>query len=667
MRGERAKRESVRRTAERQKKSGPSWAVRMKTAAERKELSPFKDDSIGGKATSFFFTNFPEKWSESTLWLKFKEFGRIVDVFVARKTNSRGRKFGFVRFIGIKEVKEMEEKLNKVQWENFRLKANVARYGRKSTIPSQPPPKSVTVKSVIVNAPSSDAGGNGAPSYAEAVRNVTPPPRGVTGTVEANPRKSAEDNVIQILPSPETKLRMGKVLLGEVQNYDLLTNVHEFTRIEGLVDVKLSYIGGFYVMLEFRTTQAAQDYLRQANSVWSAWFRKLHAWSPDFQVKVRLASLSIIGVPPHIWRSEVFSEVAAIWGKVIIPHWCPDDTRNMALGRVAVATSVPQAINDRVEVVVEGIKFNVLVLEDIGESVKLVPQVKAGDGQHNGEELETDDSDGTFSFFDENEVRKLDGIATPGEIQAAQGESESHATRTGGEKFDDACRVNLGARRTEHQTHAGEILSDEAVPSSKEEVESNHSMSPIETKRSPTNPSPVFDKPNFCDKVQPESQKQITEYDALDDSVCFLDGEEEDLDISTWFWETKDNRRRKFKRDLKMKKMHSPCNCRTKVKRNGDGCRHAHLSGAMQVDAFIDPRLEDETSDSENLIRRNNRRILVINEGASPSSSSFHSTELFTEEVENTTNLGTGIGFKLEGFRDAVHESVKCLGEKFLQ
>ena len=42
---------------------------------------------MGGKATTFFFTNYPERWSEKMLWDRFKKHGRLIDVFVAKKRN----------------------------------------------------------------------------------------------------------------------------------------------------------------------------------------------------------------------------------------------------------------------------------------------------------------------------------------------------------------------------------------------------------------------------------------------------------------------------------------------------------------------------------------------------------------------------------------------------
>jgi len=42
--------------------------------------------------TSFFFTNFPDHFFAKDLWKVFQRWGRVLDVFISNKLNSRKRR-----------------------------------------------------------------------------------------------------------------------------------------------------------------------------------------------------------------------------------------------------------------------------------------------------------------------------------------------------------------------------------------------------------------------------------------------------------------------------------------------------------------------------------------------------------------------------------------------
>ncbi|MCI24899.1 RNA-binding protein 25-like, partial [Trifolium medium] len=79
---------------------------------------------------SFFISNFPEDCSSEDLWEEFARFGRVADVFIPKKVDKWGRRFGFVKY---KEVKEMEVLLSSLQdvWiGSFKLRVNKSRFVR---------------------------------------------------------------------------------------------------------------------------------------------------------------------------------------------------------------------------------------------------------------------------------------------------------------------------------------------------------------------------------------------------------------------------------------------------------------------------------------------------------------------------------------------------------
>ncbi|KAL4588761.1 hypothetical protein LXL04_001656 [Taraxacum kok-saghyz] len=129
---------------------------------------------------------------------------------------------------------------------------------------------------------------------------------------------------ISVTLPPSAMEEMGKRLLGRFKDYQRLNGFQNSWGIEGWGDVTCKYLGGLSIMLEFRDKQAARDFLQKAKEKWSQWFMTLNFWNEDHRNEDRFTSLYIRGVPLHAWRKEVFSEIAKLWGKVILPEECSE-------------------------------------------------------------------------------------------------------------------------------------------------------------------------------------------------------------------------------------------------------------------------------------------------------------------------------------------------------
>ena len=54
--------------------------------------------------TSFLFKNFSDEVRTAELWKTFSWFGRVGEVFIPKKLNRWGRRFGFAKFIDVENV-----------------------------------------------------------------------------------------------------------------------------------------------------------------------------------------------------------------------------------------------------------------------------------------------------------------------------------------------------------------------------------------------------------------------------------------------------------------------------------------------------------------------------------------------------------------------------------
>ncbi|KAI3508666.1 hypothetical protein L1887_23675 [Cichorium endivia] len=91
-----------------------------------------EDYSVNGKAITYFITDIPYDWKEADLWNLLRQYGTLVDVYIAKKRSKTNNRFGFARFIKIHNAAGFERTLNGVWCGNRKLKVNLARFERRS-------------------------------------------------------------------------------------------------------------------------------------------------------------------------------------------------------------------------------------------------------------------------------------------------------------------------------------------------------------------------------------------------------------------------------------------------------------------------------------------------------------------------------------------------------
>ncbi|KAL4573748.1 hypothetical protein LXL04_020565 [Taraxacum kok-saghyz] len=292
---------------------------------------PADDHSANGKATTFYFQNFPPSWDEKALWTLFKRYRTIVDVYIPKKLNAAKKRFGFARFLRVLDIPSFEKLLNSILIGNSKMDVNLAKYDKRAQAKKEP--------------------------HRPYGCRTPPPP----------PPSSAP------LSNSSNTLRSYVDAAKGPPYYHSLMNVKNFKEVESCQQINMRYLGGLRMLLEFEHVEAANLFLDGENERWKPWFSSISKWHHDITHNDRIASLVIQGVPPHAWCEETFSLIAGSWGTVIIPESCCEDNPNMAFGRVAIITNHPGIISSSFPIAIDNIKYSVNVLEDLEESAKLSP------------------------------------------------------------------------------------------------------------------------------------------------------------------------------------------------------------------------------------------------------------------------------------------------------
>nr|GEX01005.1 RNA-directed DNA polymerase, eukaryota, reverse transcriptase zinc-binding domain protein [Tanacetum cinerariifolium] len=120
----------VRNTSTIQDTNGWCWKFRNN---KQDSSIPIKNQfykEVEKIASSFYITNFPDYVDAKRLWVECQSYGRIVDAFITYKRSKAGKRFGFVRFLGVKNEEQLARSLASIWIGSYHLFAYVARFNR---------------------------------------------------------------------------------------------------------------------------------------------------------------------------------------------------------------------------------------------------------------------------------------------------------------------------------------------------------------------------------------------------------------------------------------------------------------------------------------------------------------------------------------------------------
>ncbi|PWA84232.1 hypothetical protein CTI12_AA161030 [Artemisia annua] len=281
--------------------------------------NPFQND-VEKIATSFFVTNFPDYIDAKQLWQVCEKHGRIVDAFIPNKRSKAGKRFGFVRFIGIKNKEDFAKSLADIWIGSYHMFASVAhfqRHGKTETKNTEG----------AVNRPQK-----------QDVANKT--------------ISLSDDELVQITNSME-------VALVKVKSVETMSNLYRIIKEEGFDKVKIHYIGGLWLWLHFQTIESCNVF--KSNTNLKSFFSHIKPVSKKFYMDERMVWVEILGLPLCAWGSNAFKKIASSVGRFMFFE--KDETGAMSLGRVCVATKHMNFISETTKVSIHGEEYDVFIHE----------------------------------------------------------------------------------------------------------------------------------------------------------------------------------------------------------------------------------------------------------------------------------------------------------------
>lgn len=288
---------------------------------------------------SFYFTRFPEEMGEKDMWLKFKKWRDLREVFIARHRNRNGRRYDFVCFKGVEDVKLLERQLDNMVIGGLKLHANLLKHGRERTTDKKA--NSEVQSKVGMNRSRACVDGQ-EHNRNDAVLNIGDvrmfnqhthqwtKPRSYANVLATGIRNVGKREIqgqkYQTLTTSHSSLqlnipmeqvkRFSNTWVGRLRKLSAFDKLEDEFMWEAGPEVKPKYLGDDMVLLVGLNDTRAEELCNAEEDKGISLFHSLEKWNPGLRTGYRLVWILCWGVPLHAWDINNISKIAAVVGEV---------------------------------------------------------------------------------------------------------------------------------------------------------------------------------------------------------------------------------------------------------------------------------------------------------------------------------------------------------------
>ncbi|XP_068503604.1 uncharacterized protein [Phaseolus vulgaris] len=269
--------------------------------------------------TTFFFSNFPDNYGEYDMVKVFQRWARVKEVFISRRMNRWGRRYGFVRLFNVANVRGLEREMDQAWVGNMKLYVNIPRYRRSELVHTEVPLRGKGVQSERSNM--EERNGH---RFKLREGNKKEEGRHYKGKErkewrEVNKNQSYADVVekgpLNVWKGPifETKQQTLPWLNNSAVGFfsgDLSYNqVCEEFILGGMNMVKVRYLGDNMALITPNQGARVEDIIRTNKQWFESVFEAVEPWTDAHVARHKIIWVRCYGLPISLWNKDCFSKV----------------------------------------------------------------------------------------------------------------------------------------------------------------------------------------------------------------------------------------------------------------------------------------------------------------------------------------------------------------------
>nr|GEU44714.1 RNA-directed DNA polymerase, eukaryota, nucleotide-binding alpha-beta plait domain protein [Tanacetum cinerariifolium] len=139
-------------------------------------------------------------------------------------------------------------------------------------------------------------------------------------------------------------------LMGKVKKVSSIPNIYSILTKEGFSFVKLTYLGGLWVLIQLDSSVSKEKYLKHVGV--GLWFSSLKHDCNSFISYERIVWLSLEGLPVSAWTTNMFSKVALMWGDLVV--WEDPEIYSLSCKHLCLKKNIGTIINESFKVILRG-------------------------------------------------------------------------------------------------------------------------------------------------------------------------------------------------------------------------------------------------------------------------------------------------------------------------
>jgi len=314
--------------------------------------------------STFFFSNFRRGFGEYDMLKIFQKWARVKEVFISKRPNKWGRRFGFVRLFDVENVFRMEKQLDQIYIGNMKLYVNIPKYRRgvsaqlggefvrprevkkhRKHEPVKPKSKEVwrekTGKGI-------KRGHSVSHSYADAFRN----------TSQEKWKGPVFEAKSQVLP---WMANSAVGWMSEDMNFDLLCE--ELIK-GGMSMVKARFMGDNMVLVTPKEDVHMEDFVKLNKDWFVSVFKDVEPWYEACIADHILVWVRCYGLPIPLWIKECLTKVVGEVATVVAIDDATLSWENLEFARFQVHKPVYCEVRVLKAFRINGQVFNISLVEE---------------------------------------------------------------------------------------------------------------------------------------------------------------------------------------------------------------------------------------------------------------------------------------------------------------